>query len=445
MNIRRLLCCILSAAMLSGCAQIGTSVEGLMTPPKLSDEQTEIKQALINSVGRNVKLKYPKTGEYRSAYVIADIDGEGTDEALVFYEKTGVTPSEPVVRMAVLDKTVDGKWNAVFDAVGDGSDIDKVLIGRLGEKDTPMIFIGYSLVGTGDKYLTGYTYSDGAISKIMGTPYVSADITDLAEEKGDELAVLKRGEDVTASDAELFTIKDGIFTILSKTNVILGSNGEYTSINEGKTSGGENALFLDVPEGNGTISTQVLYCTGDTLKNPVYTLRKTSGIDVSSKVTRPSRYVSSDINSDGVTEIPSLSVMPGYETADEADKIYLTDWYQFDTDTYVFTKKSSGYYSITDGYCLMLPSRWSGTVTVKEDIATDEIVFFKYEGDIDGDMTELLRISVRKSGDSESMIRNGYTVLAQNEQFEYYAKIPDTRKEPLVPTKSELLYNFILI
>lgn len=59
---------------MTGCSALNFSVEGLINAPKLTSEQSEIHQALIESVGSNITLKYPKNGEYRSAYVIANID-----------------------------------------------------------------------------------------------------------------------------------------------------------------------------------------------------------------------------------------------------------------------------------------------------------------------------------------------------------------------------------
>lgn len=57
----------------------------------------------------------------------------------------------------------------------------------------------------------------------------------------------------------------------------------------------------------------------------------------------------------------------------------MTDWYVFDGFNSL-KKKNSSYYNINDAYVFMLPSRWQGLVTVKKDNATDEIVFYKYEG-----------------------------------------------------------------
>ena len=71
--------------MLCGCSA-GFFSGDLLTSPRLTDEQTEIYNALTASAGR-VDLRYPHTGSYRSAFVIRNIDNEPTDEAIVFYEQ----------------------------------------------------------------------------------------------------------------------------------------------------------------------------------------------------------------------------------------------------------------------------------------------------------------------------------------------------------------------
>ena len=50
--------------MLCGCSA-GASIENMLTPPRLLAEQNEIYDELKKSVGQNVKLKYPRSGDYR--------------------------------------------------------------------------------------------------------------------------------------------------------------------------------------------------------------------------------------------------------------------------------------------------------------------------------------------------------------------------------------------
>ena len=75
-----------ASLFLSGCTGMSFTVDGLLNAPKLTEEQGEIHEALTAAVGGSITLKYPRNGDNRSAFVIADLDGEQGEEALVFYE-----------------------------------------------------------------------------------------------------------------------------------------------------------------------------------------------------------------------------------------------------------------------------------------------------------------------------------------------------------------------
>ena len=95
--------------LLSGCSPIQMDVEELMSPPKLTAEQAEIDSALKQALGENVKLKYPKSGDFRSAFVFHDIDGDGEEEAIVFYQ----LDSSSTTWLTVMDRT-DGQWRSTY-------------------------------------------------------------------------------------------------------------------------------------------------------------------------------------------------------------------------------------------------------------------------------------------------------------------------------------------
>jgi hypothetical protein len=76
----------------------------MLTPPKLSGEEEQIYQALQEAAGSDIRLKYPKSGSYLSAFIIADIDEESGEEAIVFYEKNNLSPAG--LRINILDKII---------------------------------------------------------------------------------------------------------------------------------------------------------------------------------------------------------------------------------------------------------------------------------------------------------------------------------------------------
>ena len=64
---------------LGGCSRLQASIEDLMSPPVLTQEQAEIRDALSAVSGENdIKYKYPQNGQYRSSFIFYDIDSDGS-------------------------------------------------------------------------------------------------------------------------------------------------------------------------------------------------------------------------------------------------------------------------------------------------------------------------------------------------------------------------------
>lgn len=437
-----------SILLLTGCT-FGTGIETLLLPPKLSDEQTAINQALIASAGKDIKLKYPKSGDYRSAFIVANIDDEPLDEAIVFYERTGINNGESNIRMDILDKR-DGKWVSVTTHPGMGTEVEKIMFSKLGVDGQITILAGYTMINQKEKVLEAYSYAGGELKTIYSDHYSDFEVMDMNKDTYNELVMITNStanisarttnaanaSNTTAAfaSAKLLIRSGDSFEVASEVGMD-ETAVEYSSAVQGNVGTDTPALFVDSTIGDGQIQTQILYCVDGKLSNPLDKRR-----EVLSKTVRPIGYESSDIDKDGVVEIPTLSPFPGYETVDEAEQICVTDWYVF--EKYALIKKNSGYYNISKSYCFMLPSRWQGTVTLKSDVANDEIVFYKYDGAITDDMVELMRISVMKRGTNSEKLAHGYQTLVSKGQMDYMVKIANNKSEPLVLTKSEIMFNF---
>ena len=108
---------------LCGCTPTLTGVDNLMRPPKLSGENAGIEEAFSRATAnRSIKMKTPTTGEYRSAYVLKDIDGDAEEEVITFYCNAN---DETAVYMHILDR-VEERWETVADIKGKGSECRKL-------------------------------------------------------------------------------------------------------------------------------------------------------------------------------------------------------------------------------------------------------------------------------------------------------------------------------
>ena len=94
MKKRILLLVLLTALLLSGCAM--RTVEEMYTPPKRSEEYKEL-QAAIDTAMYGLTFSSPQSGENQQTVQMADLDGDGTDEFLVFAKGASEKPLQVLI------------------------------------------------------------------------------------------------------------------------------------------------------------------------------------------------------------------------------------------------------------------------------------------------------------------------------------------------------------
>lgn len=404
---------LISVVMLAGCT-FGTSIDTLMTPPKLSIEQQQIYTALTDATGSSISLKYPKSGKYLSAFIVEDIDGDGSNEAVVFYEKNGLTVEENTLRINILDSD-SGSWRSVYDMPAESSEIERVMISRLGENQRMNLIIGSSLINRNEKTAVIYSYSDGELEKTFSESYSFIDITDLDGDDENEFLLLKGASGGETASAEAYKLdNEGKY---HQYRVELSSNfTEFDGIGYGSLSNKKRGLYIDAVSGTGSIQTDIIYMDEKGL-NKVF-----ADSSESDSTSRPSGCISYDVDNDGQLEIPVQVISPGYEEVPETEQISLTNWLCINEENKP-ERKYTSYYSVGDGYIFIFPEKWRNKVTVKRDAINDEIVFCAYDGEKIG--RELLRIYCAEDEASrEDRISTGYMLLRTKGQSSYLAYIP---------------------
>lgn len=424
------------SVFMAGCS-FGGSVDSLLSPPKLSEEQNAVYDALIRSAGKDIRLKYPRSGEYRSAFVFANIDSEPDREAIVFYEKTGETEGGGNVRINIIDRR-GGKWTSVYDHAGAGTGIDRIFFSELGGSGRQSVIIGYTLL-SGERSVQVYDYEDGLLTSKYSDTYSTMFTADLERDGKNELILIRPGNQMKKASASLVSIDPESGEALETSGVALDESAtEFVSVAAGYVGKETPAVFIDGLSG-GQLTTEIIYSVDGQLRNPLY-LGESGLIE---KTRRPAGYTCTDIDLDGVIEIPTLSLFPGYSEDSSGTKLYSADWNIF--DNYSITKKYSSFYNIGEGYCFILPSRWDGVVTAKRDSATGEVVFCKFRTDLLNSTVELLRIAVASEEETGTLLEEGYMVLKSNNKTNYLVKCPDIEDEPLVLTGTEISNSLYLM
>lgn len=425
--------CLMVCLALSGCA-IGASVDSLLKPPSLSDEQEQIYLALQEAVGSNITLQYPRSGTNLSAFTVVDLDDDGEDEAVVFYEKQSLTAAENSLRIGVLDQ-VGHQWRSVCDLPAEGTQIECVEIAAIGRGHENRIFFGYSGADQSDKLLTVYSYADGVMTQLFRTGYSMFQVADFDADYHGELLVLSRATDNAAASASMYRL-DGEEMSLSGKLELRTAFTDYSQI--ALSHGGDTLpdIFVDGVVSAGMLQTEILHVEEGTL---AYVLPDAEAV---ADTARTVGLLSRDIDGDGSVEIPVQESFPGYEE-DASEQVRLTRWMGLWEEQLM--ERRRGYYSLSDGCMFFLPMAWYGTVTAATDTLTGDIVFYRYDGAFSEDMTELMRYgTVTDSEELSDRQDEGYVLLFTRGNAAYCMRAADTN-DPLAISWQNLLPQYAVV
>ncbi len=434
------LVCFISA--LCGCSG-SFSAGDLLASPRLTDEQNEIYNALTASAGR-VDLRYPHTGEYRSAFVIHNIDDEPTDEAIVFYEQNKTdTAKEPGaqdgnavgnLRVSFLDKDENGDWNATYELPAAGTEVESVAFSKLGS-DKEKLLISYSVLGSSDKIMSVIDYENGVATQLGTVGYSSYIMLDNLTESGEYLACFNRDGAKKSANMTVYGCSDGktlgmIYPVLSFGNGVTDFE-RITSANCLLLGKKMPCIAVDYLISENYYGTTVLYYNGSSFATAETTERDGADTNYSRHVNGYTpKLPSQDIDGDGIIDIPATSPLPGYENLSFPEQICAVRWYKQNCSKIELTA-----YTFVDpqrNFMLTFPGRWVGMVTATVNTEDNSVTFWKYEGDIKENEYALLTIktvlksdtSAQSEPDTQSALRDGFRLFSDdNEKTIYYKSI----------------------
>ncbi len=353
-KIKKAAACALVLALsflLSGCNLLSTGDE-LLKAPEAGGEVSEIKDALDSLVSGKYTLKYPTAGNYRSAIVRYDLTGDEKEEAIAFYST--LTENITQMHIAVLTKK-DGKWNASKDAQTLASGIEKVVFCDLNADKTPEILVGWNVVGNVDKQVSVYSFDGSVLLTRAEEKYSEFLCTDLNTDQKNELFILQSNSAERRASARLLELTgEGVNEISS----VLTDSGvsSYFGVTLSKLMDGKSAVFADGKKGNGAV-TEIIFLTGDELLNPVFNSETGASL-----TERPFNDPVFDINGDGSPDVPIHVIAPGFETAAEGEREYITKWCGYSGKNLVITQTAIS--DMEDGYYVEIPKALQDNITL---------------------------------------------------------------------------------
>lgn len=359
-----------------GCAFIDNN-DDLVSPPELTGEMEPIAQALYDVVGSDCDLKYPAEGDYRSAIVLEDINGDEVSEAFAFYSTSGDEMTTMHINV-ICQK--DDKWESVADQTIAATGVVKVDFCDLNGDKKKEILVGWDVNGTNEKQLTTFSFNKNTLKQQMLQSYTNFLCCDLDNNGTNEVFVHHLNTVEKLNRAMLYSY-DGKEIVQSAYCEMDSSVKSANAPILAAMTNGKKAIYIDETKGVEAV-TEVLYQDGDELKNPM--LDDVNSLEnVSTK--RAASITTQDIDGDGTLEIPVASELQNAQSGGES--LYYTNWCTFNGEK--LSVKMVTIVNTVDGYYLKVPDTMVGNVAVVKDIENHKREFYHYDS-INGILGKLL-------------------------------------------------------
>ena len=441
MKIKNVLSAFLIAALIAASAagcDITVGSESLLRPPKTMGDEAEIEQLISDTAKNSYTLKYPKSGSYRSAIIMSDLDGDGLDEAVAFYRE-----GEDVARIHMLVMYSDeNEWKLSSDNITETTDIDCVDFADVSGSDTLEILVGYSTYAQNINLLSCYSYSDGKTEEIKaGQKYSAFYCGDFNSDEKDEVMTLSLYTSENEASASMLEYNEDKKSLYSKALVAMDPNViKFKNVVSSDIGGTTQGIFVDGEFATGEINTQIIYYNKELslLRNPLYK-EKTKNF-----TQRNCNIICADIDNDMSVDFPSVQKLPHSEKEPAetvADKI---TWNSFSAEDESFVPNCSMIANYNFGFTIKVPDSWlADSVTAINSTNDNSTAFYEWKQSALGD--RLFEIKVFDTAEWEKGRDNDdYTLIYKDNRYAY-AFINSETDSQYALTDDEIKKSFAIL
>lgn len=418
------------AALLCGCS-VSTVYEMYCVPKRSEDYelmQNQIDQAMVG-------LEYcsPRSGENQQTVQMADLDGDGVNEYILFAKGSSELP----LQILIFRETQDGY--ALSETIyGSGASFDQVEYVQIDGRPGLEMVVGRQVADTVVRSVSVYSFADGQANQLLGAGYTKFQTGDLDDDGLNELLIFRPGD--TEEDngiAEYYSFVDGVME-RSCEACMSESAANLKRIIWGSLSDGPTAVYAASAVDENSIITDVFAVIDGSFVNVSFS--NESGTSVQ---TLRNYYVyAEDIDNDGVIELPDLITMTALTTTNyTTDVHHLIRWYSMCSDGTEVDKMYT-YHNFVGGWYLELEGDWVERLTVRQ---SDGGYSFCLWNEDYTEAENLMTIFALTGQDREEQAASdGRIVLYEGESVIYAAQL-EVQAEYYNDARDELIKNFHLI
>ena len=439
---KRLFILTLLLVFLTGCTyQMG---DGLLSLPRLPEEYVGLQKLYDEILAEGAAYVSAKSGANRQSVQLADFDSDGENEVVSFFKNADGTFS------VYIHKKFDETYFEIGKADGVGKNIRSVDYINMNAMGELALLVTWDLEDSLQSALSVYSVRDGEMQNVLDLQYLSYYVTDMDLDAQDDIIAVSRDSGEQFNSVAMYSFDGSKCEVKGKTQLSIESD-KVVNMVAGLTTSGKRAVYIDSSTLESEYVTDIIYCQNDgALMNE--SIDTESG---SANVTkRHINVYSSDIDNDGIVEVPLAKMFTGYTDPLSSDTRWKINWSEIETGKIVNNSMNTFHNSL-EGWFFVLPEKWDtdvSAVIVNESNVSQTTFFVPYEIADDNysmsydETNSLVTIYAVSADNADTFIRKNrdVTIIKETETTVYGYKVYDNGMSKYAVTAEdvEFLLNF---
>lgn len=352
----------LALLVLAGCS--ASTAEDMFRMPELPKEFVEFNDQLNAIRAKGGEFTAPVGGFNRQAVQLMDLDNDGIDEGIAFFKALNSS------RVSVyVFKKLDDNYHQLALIEGAGNIVERVSYSDLVGDGNFALVIGWGLEDSSAKTLTAYEISYDGMKKLVETPYLYYAEADMNSDGVTDLNVVMPNEKDSELQLAFYTRGMGEFRLGSAAPLSRDISA-IKKIRTGSALDGATGIFIDSVSRDKSTLTDLIIFENGRLRN--VTLNPETHVSDSTR--RSFSVYCEDADGDGIIEIPSTHMLPGYEAMQLSEALYGIMWRKY-TEKGALEDSAFSYHEYVDNWHIIMPVKWMGRITA-ERMSQDKGVMF---------------------------------------------------------------------
>ena len=405
---------LLAALVVSLCGCFLDPAEYLYEIPKQPEDYYELQSAIEKAMPEGASYSPPTAGDNQQAVQFADLDGDGEDEAVVYLKTSGSSP----LSGCVFGKRAD-KYALIAKIECAGSSFDHVEYVQIdGAAGYEMIF-GRQISDQVTQTLSVYTMRGDTMQELLTANYSEFITTDL-DADGNRDLVLLRADAEQLGVAEYYRWKDDQLLREREASMTTAVTAVKRIIT-GKMCEDFPAVFVASEFGEGTIVTDIFGLRNGDFVNLTRSEENATGVET----VRDYYVYSTDIDADGLIELPRLIAMRELKDDETSKNRSLICWYNLLPDG-TERVKCLTYHNYSAGWYLEIPQQWENTLAVSRVAVYGTELGYRFLLVGKDETAELFSIAAVGGDDAKKLLeQSGWQKLTEKGDMVYLCSLGD--------------------